>query len=266
MLPHDISLTAGKKLFFASDFHLGAPNLATSHERERKIVRWLDSITDEAAYIFLLGDVFDFWFEYRHAVPRGYVRLLGKLASMVDQGIPIVMFSGNHDIWMWDYFPQELGIPVLHKPASFISAGKNFHIGHGDGLGPGDYWFKAVKKVFRNPFFQWLYARIHPNLGIGLAQSLSRRSRASSGEEEYTFMGKEEWLWQYADGLQEGNPHDYYIFGHRHLPMDLPVTNGGRYLNLGEWFHHCTYGEFDGNDLVLRAFEQPMPVLPNFEK
>ncbi|HAA14741.1 MAG TPA: UDP-2,3-diacylglucosamine hydrolase [Cytophagales bacterium] len=253
-----------KKVYFASDFHLGVPTLADSHDRERKIVRWLDEVAQDAAYLFLLGDIFDFWFEYKRAVPRGFVRVLGKLAEITDSGIPVVMFSGNHDIWMWDYFPEELNIPVVHHPVSFRAGGHAFHVGHGDGLGPGDHVFKAVKKVFRNPLFQWLYARVHPNTGIGVAQYFSNSSRHSGEGKVYKFHGEEEWLIQYCEKVHGENPHDFYLFGHRHLPMDIPIGENGRYINLGEWMHHYTYAVYDAEGLHLKAFEAPLPSLPSF--
>jgi len=262
MVPKEISVPSGKKIYFASDFHLGIPTLAESHDRERKIVRWLDEVAQDAAYIFLLGDVFDFWFEYKRSVPRGFVRLLGKLAELSDAGIPIAMFSGNHDIWMWDYFPQELNIPVVHRPVSFKAGSHTFHVGHGDGLGPGDHVFKAVKKVFRNPLFQWLYARVHPNTGISVAQHLSNSSRHSGEGKVATFHGENEWLIRYCEAMHQKSAHDFYLFGHRHLPMDIPIGHGGRYLNLGEWINYCTYASYDGQQLQMHAFETTMPSLP----
>lgn len=264
MLPADIPLPKGKKLYFASDFHLGVPNLGASHERERKICRWLSEVSKDAGYIFLLGDIFDFWFEYRTVVPRGFVRILGKLAELRDQGMPVVVFSGNHDIWMWDYLKLELDIDVIHRPRSFRCGAHHFHVGHGDGLGPGDYWYKAVKKVFRNPFFQWCYARLHPNLAVGLAQTLSMRSRLAGEKGPDSFFGDDEWIYQYCKVCHQETPHDFYVFGHRHLAMDLPVGKGGRYLNLGEWVYESPYAEYDGDNLVLKSFERELPALPSF--
>ena len=263
-----LALAAQQKIYFASDFHLGIPSVEASRDRERKIVRWLEEAAKDADHIFLLGDVFDFWFEYRKAVPRGFTRLLGKLAELSDAGISLYMFTGNHDIWMWDYFPTELQIPVFHKPLSFTVGQHRFHVGHGDGLGPGDHTFKAMKKVFRNPLFQWLYARLHPNLGLSVGQRASYSSRLAKEiePEDMAFFGKQEWLVQYCEQMEQSQPHDFYVFGHRHLPMDLPIGAGARYLNLGEWVHQCTYAVYDGESLQLKAFEQPLPELPAFEE
>ncbi|MEL6534226.1 MAG: UDP-2,3-diacylglucosamine diphosphatase [Bacteroidota bacterium] len=262
MVPKEISVPSAKKIYFASDFHLGIPSLAESHDRERKIVRWLDEVAEDAAYLFLLGDVFDFWFEYKRAVPRGFVRVLGKLAELTDKGIPVAIFSGNHDIWMWDYLPKELNLSVIHHPISFRAGQHTFHVGHGDGLGPGDHVFKMVKKVFRNPLFQWLYSRVHPNTGIGVAQYFSNSSRHASAEKPQEFRGKEEWLIQYCEKLHTTHPHDFYLFGHRHIPMDIPIGESGRYINLGEWINHCTYATYDGTALQFEAFEKAIPSLP----
>src|SRR5919112_2669572 len=176
LLP-DLALEPGRRVYFASDFHLGAPDAASSAARERRIVRWLDTVAQDAAAIYLLGDIFDFWFEYRHAVPRGFIRLQGKLAELTDAGLPVTFFTGNHDMWMFDYFTQELGIPILRHPVSQRIGNQLFHIGHGDGLGPKDHTYKVLKRVFASPVSQWLFARLHPNFGIGLANKWSRRSR-----------------------------------------------------------------------------------------
>lgn len=250
-----LQVTTDKSIFFASDFHLGAPNSELSREREKKIVRWLDSIQEEAGMIFLVGDIFDFWFEYRHAIPKGYVRFLGKLAELRDAGIPIIFFSGNHDMWMFDYFPQELDIPIYRNPQSWLINGTSFLVGHGDGLGPGDHVYKVIKKVFRNPLSQWLFARLHPNFGIGLASSLSRRSRSMKDGKEDEYLGDEEWLVQYCHTIEKKTHYDYYIFGHRHLPLDVRLNAQSRYINTGDWIKFFTYACFDGKNLELKTFE-----------
>lgn len=256
MLPPIDKLPADKKLFFASDFHLGVPDKESSLEREKKIVRWLDSIKDEAHTIFLLGDIFDFWFEYAHAIPKGFVRLQGKLAELTDNGIAVKLFTGNHDMWMFDYFPQELNIPVYREPQQLAVNGHLFYLGHGDGLGPGDPMYKLLKKVFQNPICQWLFARIHPNLGLSIANYWSRKSRISNSKEDESFKGEEhEWLWQYASEVERKTHHDYYVFGHRHLPLDLKVGENSRYINLGEWVNYSPYGVFDGKEFKLLSFE-----------
>ncbi|WP_114778388.1 UDP-2,3-diacylglucosamine diphosphatase [Botryobacter ruber] len=249
------ALAPGKKVYFASDFHLGTPDAETSKARELKIVRWLDEIKQDAQAIFLVGDIFDFWFEYKHAIPRGFIRLQGKLAELTDAGIPVMFFTGNHDMWMFDYFTKELNIPIYREPISTTLGGKTFYIGHGDGLGPGDHTYKLLKRVFSNKLCQWLFARIHPNTGIGIANSWSRRSRISNNEKDEAFLGDDEWLVQYAKEVEAAQHHDYYVFGHRHLPLDLPIGDKSRYVNLGEWVNFCSYAVYDGESLKLMHFE-----------
>src|SRR5688572_28694300 len=257
MISSNLKLEPGKKVFFASDFHLGVPDAASSLAREKKIVRWLDQIKAEAQAIFLLGDIFDFWFEYRHAIPKGFIRIQGKLAELTDSGIPVYFFTGNHDMWMFDYFTQELNIPVLRKPISVTIGQQKFHIGHGDGLGPKDHTYKVLKKVFANPVSHWLFARVHPNTGIGLANYWSRRSRISNTKADEIFHGEDkEWLVTYCKETEAGEHHDFYVFGHRHLPLDIKIGKNSRYLNLGEWVNFCTYAVYDGKDLTLEHFEK----------
>ena len=178
-----------KKIYFASDFHLGVPNHEVSLKREKLLVRWLDEIKDQAEAIYLVGDIFDFWFEYKHAIPKGFVRLQGKIAELTDSGIPIHFFTGNHDMWMFGYHEKELGITLHRDPIVVKAQGKKLFVGHGDGLGPGDKGYKFIKKVFANRFFQWCFARLHPNFGIGIANFSSRKSRAATGndDEYYTY-------------------------------------------------------------------------------
>lgn len=250
-----VDIPAGKKIYFSSDNHLGAPTAEASKPREAKFLTWLDSVEKDAAAIFLLGDLFDFWFEYKHAVPKGFVRVLGKLAALRDKGIPIYFFVGNHDLWMNGYFEEELNIPVFHSPKVFQLGEKRFFIGHGDGLGPGDKGYKRMKKVFTNPFSKWLYRWLHPDIGIPLGQHLSVKNKLISGDEDAEFLGEEnEWLAQYAKRKLEEAHYDYFIFGHRHLPMEIPLNNKTTYINLGDWINHYTYGVFDGETFQLTIF------------
>ncbi len=245
-----------KKIFFASDFHLGVPNHEVSVTREKKIIAWLDSIKNEAHTIYLLGDIFDFWFEYKHAIPKGHIRLQGKLAELRDAGIPIVFFTGNHDMWMFDYFPKELGIPVYRDPLVLEVGSQRLLIGHGDGLGPGDHTYKILKKFFNSSFCQWLFARLHPNLGIGIANRWSKSSRLTNMKREDGYQGNEkEFLWVYCNEIEQKQHHDYYIFGHRHLPLDLPIGEHSRYINLGEWVNFSTYAVYDGKTVALKTFD-----------
>lgn len=250
-----MDIPAGKKIYFSSDNHLGAPTSEASKPREEKFLRWLDEVKEDAAAIFLLGDLFDFWFEYKHAVPKGFVRVLGKLAEIRDSGIPIYFFTGNHDLWMNGYFEEELRIPVYHNPKEFIFNKKLFFIGHGDGLGPGDKGYKRMKKVFVHPLSKWLYRWLHPDLGIPLGKHLSVENKMISGEDDAKFLGEEnEWLALYAKRKLEIKHFDYFIFGHRHLPMEIKLNEKSTYFNLGDWISYYSYGVFDGKEFVLKKY------------
>ncbi|MEH0157849.1 UDP-2,3-diacylglucosamine diphosphatase [Limibacter armeniacum] len=254
-------LPEGKKVYFASDFHLGTPSHIESRKREDKIVRWLEQVRKDAAHIYLMGDMFDFWFEYSTVVPKGFIRFQGKLAEITDSGIPITFFTGNHDMWIFDYFTKELGIEVVRKPIDVKIAGKSFMLGHGDGLGPGDFFYKILKRIFANKVCQWLFGFIHPNIGIGIANFWSQSSRAKNMKVDEGFYGKEgEWLWVYCNEQEAEQHRDFYVFGHRHLPLDLEVGESSRYVNLGEWLSHYTYAEFDGENLNLLTFEDEPSV------
>ncbi len=248
---------ASKKIYFLSDFHLGAPDAASSLIREKKICRFLDSIKHDASQIFIVGDLFDFWFEYREVVPKGYVRILGKLAELTDNGIPVHFFVGNHDMWMKDYFQKELNIPVYFEPKSFTFNNKKFLIGHGDGLGPGDEGYKAMKKVFRHPLSKWLFGIFPPYIGIGMANYFSRKSRAKTGTVDEIFLGEEnEWLIIYSKDVLKQEHYDYFIFGHRHLPIDVQLQANSRYINLGEWIKYFSYAVFDGENVELKYYKE----------
>ena len=245
-----------KKIYFASDQHLGAPTPEISFPREQKFVKWLDEVKQDAEAIFLLGDLFDFWFEYKTVVPKGFVRVLGKLAEIKDSGIPIYFFVGNHDLWMGDYFEKELNIPVYHDNKAFTFNGKTFLIGHGDGKGPGDMGYKRMKKVFTNPFSKRLFRWLHPDIGVRLAQYLSVKNKLISGAEDVKFLGEEnEWLVQYCKRKLETQLYDFFVFGHRHLPMEIQLSEQSKYINLGDWIGYFTYGVFDGSTFELKKYE-----------
>lgn len=208
-------------------------------------------IREDAGTLYLLGDLFDFWFEYKKVVPKGFVRLLGLLAELKDEGMDIQFFTGNHDLWMFGYFEDELGIPVHKKPIEAVHYGKQFLIGHGDGLGPGDHGYKFLKKFFTNRLCQWAFRQLHPDLSFRLAQSWSRHSRASQGQTE-EFKGKEdEWLYQYCLEQSKLRKIDFFIFGHRHLPLNIELPNQSKYFNLGDWINHYSYAKFDGQKMEL---------------
>lgn len=251
-----MKLESGKRVYFASDFHLGAPSWEESRRREQRIVSWLEFVRPTAQHIFLMGDLFDFWFEYKTVIPKGFIRFQGKLAELTDSGVPITIFTGNHDIWMFGYFTQELGISIFRNPKTIQIQNKKFHIGHGDGLGPGDRIYKILKRIFENKLGQFLFEKLHPNLGIGIAHAWSNRSRKNHKAEAEQFLGDDEWLWQYCQSVHEHTPHDYYIFGHRHLPLELKVGSNGHYLNLGEWITQNTYAEYDGIRLELKKYTE----------
>ncbi|WP_430968672.1 UDP-2,3-diacylglucosamine diphosphatase [Spongiimicrobium sp. 2-473A-2-J] len=245
-----------KKVYFASDNHLGAPTGKQSLPREKKFVAWLDYIKADAAAIFLLGDLFDFWFEYKTVVPKGFTRTLGKLAELSDAGIPIYYFVGNHDLWMNGYFEEELNIPVFHEPQQYILNETSFFIGHGDGLGPHDKGYKRMKKVFTNPLAKWLFRWLHPDWGVRLAQHLSVKNKLISGDEDIKFLGADkEWLVHYAKRKLEQRHFDYFVFGHRHLPLEIDLNEKSKYINLGDWISYFTYGVFDGHRLFLEKFD-----------
>lgn len=243
------------KIYFASDLHLGAKSLQNNRENEVRFVKWLDEVRQDATEIYLLGDMFDFWFEYKHVVPKGGVRLLGKVAEIVDSGIPVHYFAGNHDAWLFGYFEEELGVKVYHKPITRIIDGKKFQIGHGDGLGPGDRFYKFMKVVMDNRFCRFLFRWLHPDVGMSIAFLWSKKSR-EKGTDVDTFYGKEgEWLIQHCLSELKREHFDYFIFGHRHLDIDFQLNKDSRYINIGEWFSKYTYGVFDGTDFQLKTFE-----------
>ncbi|MEI6694937.1 MAG: UDP-2,3-diacylglucosamine diphosphatase [Bacteroidota bacterium] len=246
-----------QKIYFISDSHLGVPDYESSLKREKLMVKWLDEVKNDATEIYLLGDIFDFWFEYKTVVPKGYVRLLGKLAEISDAGIRLNYFTGNHDMWIYDYFIKELNLTIYREPIQRTYGKYKFYIGHGDGLGPDDHGYKFIKKVFSNRFNQWLFARLHPNFGIGLALYFSRKSRIANGDTDEVFLGEEkERLIVYAKEILQKEDFDFFIFGHRHLPLDLKIAENSRYLNIGDWVKSFSYIVFDGEKLELKYFNK----------
>lgn len=249
-----IELTEGQKIYFASDQHLGAPNEEESRLREIRFVKWLDTIKKDAQALFLLGDLFDFWYEYKQVAPKGFVRTLGKLAELSDSGIQIYFFTGNHDLWMRDYLEKEIGVQLFRDRQTFSIQHKKFFIAHGDGLGPGDKGYKRMKKVFTNKIAQFFFSLLHPDFAVWLGITTSRKNKLISGEEDVKFLGEEkEWLAQYAKRKLETEHFDYFIFGHRHLPMKIQLSEQSTYINLGDWVNHFTYAVFDGNELDLKS-------------
>jgi UDP-2,3-diacylglucosamine hydrolase len=250
------SMSEAKSIYFISDLHLGVPDHERSFQREKKVVQWLDWVSKDASEIYLLGDIFDMWFEYKYVVPRGYTRLLGKFAELADAGIQFHYFTGNHDMWVFDYFEKEMGMKIYREPITRTIQGKSFYIGHGDGLGKGDLGYKFIKRVFAGRFNQWLYARLHPNFAMGLAAFFSRKSRAANGQYDEKFTAVEdENLYHFCKEYLQNYSIDYFIFGHRHLKLDLSIDDKARYINLGQWLSGSSYAKFDGKQLELLDFE-----------
>ena len=244
-------------LHFASDLHLGAPDSIASRDRERVFLRWLDEVGSQGEALHLVGDLIDFWFEWKHVVPKGAVRLLGRIGELTDGGLEVHWHLGNHDMWTRGYLADELGVQVHADPMDVVYGGRRYLVGHGDGLGPGDRKYKTLKRLFRNPAAQWAFARLHPNLAYALGNGLSRRSRASGAAAEAQYAGPEgEWLFHHCRDVLNREAYDGFIFGHRHLPLDLEVASEdglrhARYLNCGDWLHHRTYVTVDGDGAHL---------------
>jgi UDP-2,3-diacylglucosamine hydrolase len=244
-----------KNIYFLSDAHLGAPGDLPSIEREKLLVKWLDDIADNAAEIFFLGDIFDFWFEYKRVVPRGFTRLLGKISILTDKGLPIHFFTGNHDLWIEDYLPNETGVIIHREPIIKTLNNKKFYIAHGDGLGNYDKSYKLLKKVFLCKPCIWFFKRLHPNFAIWLAHKWSASSRKKHKlpkEPDYN----NEWLVQFAKETLKTEHFDFFIFGHRHIPFQYQLNNKSSITNLGDWLINFSYAVFDGEELHLKKFKK----------
>lgn len=257
-----------KRIYFVSDAHLGVPDYTSSLEREKLLISWLEQVRQDADEIYLLGDIFDFWFEYKSVVPKGFVRLLGKIAEICDSGIPVHYFTGNHDMWIFSYFERELGVIMHRSPQEREIGGKLFYIAHGDGLGPADYGYKLLKKVFASRISQKLFSWLHPGFGTSLALYLSRKSRMANGHKDEIFLGEEkERLIVFCREMLKQKPFHYFIFGHRHLPLNIEVGPQSRYINTGEWVKSFSYAFFDGEQLHLKFFSPKQEnIAPNTQK
>jgi UDP-2,3-diacylglucosamine hydrolase len=252
----DIKLNPSKRIYFCSDNHLGSPNRNLSLEREKIFITWLDQIKIDAQAIFFLGDLFDFWFEYKKVVPKGFTRLFGKLAELSDSGIDLFFFVGNHDCWIGNYFEDELGINVFHKKVDLNIDNYNILIGHGDGLGPGDNKYKFLKLLFRNPILKKLFSFIHPDLGISLGSFLSQKNKILSGSEKVFESEDKEMLFSYCKDVLKTKYYHFFIFGHRHIPLELDLGNNSKYFNTGDWITHFSYLVYDGNSFNLNYFNK----------
>jgi UDP-2,3-diacylglucosamine hydrolase len=250
-----ITIPTGKKIYFASDFHLGIPSKEKSLTREKLLCKWLDEITPTAHHIFLLGDIFDAWLEYKTVVPKGFVRLLGKLAQLRDSGIAITTFTGNHDLWMYGYFESELDILVLHEPHHVSINGTTFLLGHGDGLGPGDRGYKVLKSLLRNKTLQWLHRWLHPDIGIKLAMYFSGRGLDKKNQEDPFLGADKEYLVQFCNAYVQQNDVTYFIFGHRHQMITHKLNEKSSYINLGDWLRYNSYGVFADDNFSLLTYK-----------
>ena len=239
------------KIYFASDFHLGSPNIKQSHKREKLIVKWLHEISKDAKAIYLIGDVFDFWYEYKYVVPKGSVRLLGTLANLVDNGIEIHFLKGNHDLWMKEYLNREIGIIIHDKNIVINEQGKKILLAHGDGLGDGDIFYKFLKKIFTSTFCQWIFTRLHPNLSFKIAHTWSKKSR----NKENPNLNKKNLL-EYCQKQQKIKPVNYYIFGHIHHPLLLEIDKDAKYINTGDWIKHYTYAVLNNKKITLEKYQK----------
>lgn len=249
-------ITINGNVFFASDFHLGAPNRAESDRRERKIIDWLDQIKNRCTHLFLLGDIFDFWFEYKDVVPRGYFLLFAKLHELHEKGIILYYFTGNHDMWVQDYFSSEFGAIVFKQQQAFVINGKKCLVGHGDGLGPKDHGYKFIKAVFAFRPNRKLYSCLHPRHSFAIARFFSRKSRAMTSTEEEHYMGDDkEFIVQYCQEVVQNEDIDYFIYGHRHLVIEKNIGDKAIYFNTGDWITHDSYLEFpEGNIPQLKTY------------
>ncbi len=253
------NLKEGKKIYFASDLHLGAPYIKNPREHEVRFVSWLDSIKDSADVIYLVGDIFDFWYEYKHSIPKGFTRFLGKIAELSDSGIEIHFFTGNHDVWLFDYLPIECGVTVHHDALAININDKNFFISHGDELGTTDRRYKLMKRLFRNRSAQWLFSKLHPDIGIGFARRWSVKSRTKNEQSHKSYYWGDDMEWQvlYAKAYLKDNPEiNYFLFGHRHIAKEIPLSSNSKIIYLGDWVDNFSYAEFDGEELKLKFFEK----------
>jgi UDP-2,3-diacylglucosamine hydrolase len=251
---NDITLHDGKKIFFASDVHLGLNTFEKSLEREKRFIKWLDKIKPECQVLFLLGDIFDFWYEYNKVIPRGFTRFLGKLSEFTDSGIEVHLFTGNHDIWMFDYLPAETGVILHRRLVSLKINNKSFILGHGDGVCPEDRGYRILRSIFTNKIMQFLFSRLHPNLALWFGHRWSRHSRISKGISEKYLGDDKEFQVIYAKRFLQHSQANYFIFGHRHHPMNLKLNETSHLINLGEWIHANSFASFDGLEAKLEFF------------
>lgn len=243
------------KIYFISDVHLGAPALNNNHQREMLFAQWLDDINDDVQELYLMGDIFDFWWEYKKVVPRGFTRILGRIANLTDRGIPVHFFPGNHDLWVFDYLPSELGV-IVHKSEIIKEiGGKKFLLAHGDGLDSEDVGYIRLKKIFTNRNLQWWFSRLHPNFALHIAHKWSKSSRTAKFNREEEFNVNNEGMYKFAQSFLKKEPIDYFIFGHRHQMVNIPIAENSRFVLLGDWIKNFSYGVFDGEKFELLKYK-----------
>ncbi|MBN2890512.1 MAG: UDP-2,3-diacylglucosamine diphosphatase [Bacteroidales bacterium] len=241
-------------IYFASDMHLGLPDFERNIPREKKIISWLDNIKKDATEIYFLGDIFEFWYEWKYVIPKHFSRFFGKLSELSDMGIKLHYFTGNHDIWAFGYFEKEFGMKIYREPLEIEINTKKFYLAHGDGLGPGDKWYKFMKKGFNNKILQWIFSNlVHPNLAFRLALKISQDRDACN--KTPIFKGEKEWLIQHALEISKSQKFNYFIFGHRHIAKDYKLNNESKVVILGDWIKNFTYAIFDGENLLLKKHE-----------
>jgi UDP-2,3-diacylglucosamine hydrolase len=244
-----------EKIYFASDFHLGLPAGSDPRLREKKVVDWLKRISEDAKEIYLLGDIFDFWWEYKSVVPKGFTRFLGTVSSVTDSGIPVHFFTGNHDMWMGNYLTRECGVTVHTGPLKATFDGKMFYLAHGEGLGTKDHGYRILLSIFRNRTLQKLYSSLHPALGLWIGHKWSLSSRLGKGI-SLGFLGEDkEDLFRHSFNVLDQEHIDFFIYGHRHLPMQRGIRDGSMITILGDWIRVGTYAVWDGQTLLLREVE-----------
>jgi len=251
-------LTEKRKIYFISDIHLGAPALKNNHEREILFARWFDEIRNDVAELYLMGDIFDFWWDYKKVVPRGFTRILGRIADLSDRGIPVYFFPGNHDLWVFDYFQKELGITVHKEEIIKEIGGKKFFLAHGDGLDAEDKGYLLLKKIFTNKTLQWLYSRLHPNFALTIAHKWSKSSRLAKINIVEEFNVNTDGIFKFAQDFLEQENIDYFIFGHRHQMVDESIGDNSRFVFLGDWIKNFSYGVFDGEKFELKKYKDKL--------
>lgn len=252
-----------KKIYFVSDAHLGSLAYTNDTYREKKLVAWLDAIKHDAAAIYLVGDIFDFWYEYKYVIPKGFVRLFGKIAELCDSGIPIHFFIGNHDIWTYGYLEKELGMQVHKQPLLTEVNGKRFYVAHGNGLGKNPFVVQMIEKIFHSTSVRFFYNMIHPSINMRLGLAWSKKNREKKRQQEITFYGEnKENLIVFAKEYVKHTPVDFFVFGHRHILLNFMIQKSTQVIFLGDWIEHFSYGVFDGENFSLEIFDVE-PKNPN---